>query len=298
MVLFSAGFFAPEMIIHGSYFGDKADVWSIGCILLELVLGHEKFCDVWMTAYDYEVLQDKENFTNTITETVQLLPDHLHFSNDLNDFILSFLEMKPAKRPTVRSLASHSWLKGALDEELSQQRNSRLLNDGRPWSPPGLSPSVSFTVDDGSQLKEYTVTQEVLRAAYNNLSEKERRQMEEYILHHKNDPNAIHLPPITPATPSIGQAKKILRKGNELANNRGFSGSDNNLINSFPQDMGSPVNVGKSMNGNRSPLPSVAEDQVAVDLGAESMTHPHTPNEKPPQQKLVESQSESFIWNN
>ena len=44
------GFFAPEMIMHGSYYGDKADVWSIGCILLELVAGHEKFCDIWMTA--------------------------------------------------------------------------------------------------------------------------------------------------------------------------------------------------------------------------------------------------------
>jgi hypothetical protein len=49
------GFFAPEMIMYGKYYGDKADIWSIGCILLELVLGHEKFCDLWMTAYDYEV---------------------------------------------------------------------------------------------------------------------------------------------------------------------------------------------------------------------------------------------------
>lgn len=287
------------MIIHGTYFGDKADVWSIGCILLELVLGHEKFCDVWMTAYDYEVLQDKETFTNTITETVHQLPDHLHFSNDLNDFILSFLEMKPAKRPAVRSLAAHGWLKGALDEELTAQRNTRLLNDGRPWSPPGLSPSVSFSVEDGAQLlKDHAVTQEVLRAAYNNLSEKERRQMEEYILHHKHDANSIHLPPITPATPSIGQAKKILRKGNELAN-KNFHAPDNNtnLINSFPQDMGSPHAAGKNQNGGgRSPLPSVAEDQALLDLGAESMTHPTTPIDME-KHKLIESQSESLIWN-
>jgi serine/threonine protein kinase len=30
--------------MYGKYYGDKADIWSIGCILLELVL-----------AYDYEV---------------------------------------------------------------------------------------------------------------------------------------------------------------------------------------------------------------------------------------------------
>jgi serine/threonine protein kinase len=66
----SPGFFAPEMITKGSYFGDKADIWSIGCVLLELVVGHEKFCDMWMTAYDYEILQDKEKFKQIIEEKV------------------------------------------------------------------------------------------------------------------------------------------------------------------------------------------------------------------------------------
>jgi serine/threonine protein kinase len=51
------GFFAPEMITQSQYYGDKADIWSTGCILLELILGHERFCEVWMPAYDYEVLQ-------------------------------------------------------------------------------------------------------------------------------------------------------------------------------------------------------------------------------------------------
>jgi serine/threonine protein kinase len=27
------------MITHGSYYGDKSDVWSIGGIMLELILG-------------------------------------------------------------------------------------------------------------------------------------------------------------------------------------------------------------------------------------------------------------------
>jgi len=53
----SPGFFAPEMILHGAYHGDKADLWSVGCIMLELIMGHEQFCDVWMTSYDYDVLQ-------------------------------------------------------------------------------------------------------------------------------------------------------------------------------------------------------------------------------------------------
>ena len=34
----SPGFMAPEMIIDRYYDGVKADWWSIGCILLELIL--------------------------------------------------------------------------------------------------------------------------------------------------------------------------------------------------------------------------------------------------------------------
>ncbi|OWZ05305.1 CAMK/CAMKL/SNRK protein kinase [Phytophthora megakarya] len=36
----SPGFFAPELLLHDSYDGCKADVWSIGCILLEVRLQH------------------------------------------------------------------------------------------------------------------------------------------------------------------------------------------------------------------------------------------------------------------
>lgn len=32
----SPGFFAPELLLHESYDGLKADIWSIGCILLEV----------------------------------------------------------------------------------------------------------------------------------------------------------------------------------------------------------------------------------------------------------------------
>ena len=73
----SPGFFAPEMITAGYYSGDKVDVWSTGCILLELILGHERFCNAWMAAYDYEVLQDKEKFTEAISAAVEKLPSSL-----------------------------------------------------------------------------------------------------------------------------------------------------------------------------------------------------------------------------
>jgi serine/threonine protein kinase len=255
------------MISSGNYFGDKVDVWSIGCILLELVLGHERFCDIWMVAYDYDILQNKELFTQTITETVEQLPDLLNFSSDLNDFILRFLEMKPVKRPTVRSLAVHPWLNGVMDEAIAAGSLAARLygnsGEGRPWSPPTISPSQSFSLDsnDGA-FKDPIVSQEVLRQAYNNLSDKERRQMEEYILQRKNGDNMMKLPPIMPATPNMGNAKKILRKGNELASRSYGPTSESQAF--FVQDHTTPVHtpvqqIGFHTPNSRSPLPSVTE---------------------------------------
>ena len=104
------GFFAPEMLINGTYHGDKVDIWSAGCIMLELLLGHEKFCDVWMVAYDYDLCQNKEQFEMAIKETVEQLPEVLNFSAELNDFILRFLQLRSSRRPTTRALCAHAWL--------------------------------------------------------------------------------------------------------------------------------------------------------------------------------------------
>lgn len=228
------------MIIHGSYYGDKADVWSTGCILLELVAGHEKFCDVWMTAYDYEVLKDKEKFTETINDTLDHLPEVLNFSPELNNFILKFLELSQSKRPSMAQLCGHLWLDGLVDEELQARSALRLtensmslsnlstLSTKYPHPFGGDSPSQSLrnmladeTTEDGEDAEEGH--RRYVEMIFSNLSERERKHMQEYIMHHKNDgPDThhaqMHLPPIVPSTPSIGNAKKILRKGNEIAN--------------------------------------------------------------------------------
>jgi serine/threonine protein kinase len=86
----SPGFFAPEMLLADSYDGFKADVWSVGCILLEvrsattsvyakglsmltkiwcdgqLVLGNAAFSSEWMAIYDLSVLKDHERFADCI----------------------------------------------------------------------------------------------------------------------------------------------------------------------------------------------------------------------------------------
>merc|ERR1711991_650720 len=108
--------FAPELIIDGVYDGKKADVWSIGCVILELILGHEKFCEHWMVAYDYERLQDSELFTKSIKfcvsnlETVFEKDDCNHMSQQLSLFLMRLLEFDPSQRPTLNDLHDDPWL--------------------------------------------------------------------------------------------------------------------------------------------------------------------------------------------
>ena len=40
----SPGFFAPEVLTDEPYDGRKIDVWSLGCVLLEMLLGHQVRC--------------------------------------------------------------------------------------------------------------------------------------------------------------------------------------------------------------------------------------------------------------
>ena len=73
------GFFAPEMISAPQYDGFAVDVWSVGCVLLELLLGHEEFVRVWMPAYSYDHLHDAQEFllqlSGSMRELRRCLPD-------------------------------------------------------------------------------------------------------------------------------------------------------------------------------------------------------------------------------
>ena len=43
----SPGFFAPELMTRKDYDGAIADMWSLGAVMVEMVLGHNDFDDLW-----------------------------------------------------------------------------------------------------------------------------------------------------------------------------------------------------------------------------------------------------------
>ena len=97
----SPGFFAPELLLAKSYDGGKADIWSIGAVMLEMLLGHEVFANVWFPAYDD--LSESEFRTN-VTETLQQLRDvkaECPSTRTLPILVDQLLHMDPNKRSPI-----------------------------------------------------------------------------------------------------------------------------------------------------------------------------------------------------
>ena len=208
------------MIIRGTYYGDKADIWSCGCILLELTLGHEKFCDEWMTAYDYEVLQDKADFAKEIRLTIERLVDALSFSNELNELICKFLRLRSSLRPGIREVCSDAWFGGIIN----------LGPSAVPSPMPQMSPSVTnrhsvYGIEDAEGGTE--VDPELLQKSFQSMSERERQMYEKHNEHIVGDDrhHLLHLPPIEPQTPNMQAARKILKKGADLVSHVSASGA-------------------------------------------------------------------------
>jgi len=190
----SPGFFAPEMIVHGSYFGDKADVWSTGCILLELILGHERFCDAWMSAYDFDVLQDKERFDDMIKTTVKGLPDALEFPKDLRDFVLQFLRIRSSERPDILQICRHPWVAEDMKRvlgDLTGQQSALSADEGEdedhPAPPLRVPDSPSQHVMSShsrhvSRTGSVNITS-IVKAVGASFSERERRMVEDHNSH-------------------------------------------------------------------------------------------------------------------
>ncbi|EQC31992.1 CAMK/CAMKL protein kinase [Saprolegnia diclina VS20] len=109
----SPGFFAPEILLAETYDGFKADVWSLGCILLELLLGNTFFLSVWMTAYSLDVLGDRALYRDTIHANLAKLRDALDapamqlYSPPIKELLLLMLDASTKTRLGIQDVYEH-----------------------------------------------------------------------------------------------------------------------------------------------------------------------------------------------
>jgi serine/threonine protein kinase len=109
----SPGFFGPEMVTEKSYWGDKVDLWSCGAVLLEMVLGHEKFSKTWMPAYEPELVKNREEFAKAVKGAVNRVKKLPGLSVHLIDLLGKILNINSSERTSIKDILRHPWLIGA-----------------------------------------------------------------------------------------------------------------------------------------------------------------------------------------
>ena len=103
------GFFAPEMILHEKFEGRTADMWSLGCIILEITLG---FTQEWLDCYD-----GADNNPTYFRKTLESCLNEINIRQYpkhglLLDMIHNCLSIEPSKRITSEHALLHPWFKG------------------------------------------------------------------------------------------------------------------------------------------------------------------------------------------
>ncbi|KAJ4905434.1 Mitogen-activated protein kinase kinase kinase 1 [Raphanus sativus] len=93
---------APEVINpkHTDGYGNSADIWSLGCTVLEMLTRKIPYCDL---EYPYQAL-----FRIGKAELPDI-PDTL--SLQARDFIVQCLKAKPEERPTAAELLNHPFVR-------------------------------------------------------------------------------------------------------------------------------------------------------------------------------------------
>jgi tRNA A-37 threonylcarbamoyl transferase component Bud32 len=100
------GFYAPEMKLLGIAEGRKADLWSAGVTLLELVEGLPL---AWMDAYAEE---DPDYFRAELEDCLVIVADRDYFTSPVvHDLVMQLLDWTPANRPTCLEVLNHDFLR-------------------------------------------------------------------------------------------------------------------------------------------------------------------------------------------
>jgi len=226
----SPGFFAPEMVIgeDSTYNGFAADVWSVGCVMLELIMGHDEFCRVWMTSYDYDILQDDTKFEKVLGQAVVNLAkcQNLTIKEDMNNFMKQLLVIEPSLRLTASDMMGDRW----LPEVAKVTETNAGGEQKRDQKENKLAPNTSK--DAPSQSAVSRDKQSFFRNSFSSRARKHfagvNERGDKVVLNDdpsintsvdRNDSSQhieIKLPPIEPGTPSCKAARKVIVEGGKI----------------------------------------------------------------------------------
>ena len=132
----SPGFIAPEVVSEDTCDGRFVDLFALGCLLLNLVLGNVMFDTIWMAVFEPEMLADEGLFNTALHCTLAQLrkmppfskaasPDGSSDKNEeeassqqrtfteIGNMMFGLLEVDPKNRMPIGTAHHHCWLAAA-----------------------------------------------------------------------------------------------------------------------------------------------------------------------------------------
>jgi mitogen-activated protein kinase kinase kinase len=103
---------APEVINQQRY-GRKADIWSLGCTIIEMASGRPPWSEVGVNPIAVMMKVAKTDKPPTYP------PD---ISNEMKSFLDACLQIKPEDRWSVKRLVTHPFVKRREQRYLSQNK--------------------------------------------------------------------------------------------------------------------------------------------------------------------------------
>jgi serine/threonine protein kinase len=143
----SPGFFAPELLLDAEYNVFLVDVWSIGCVMVEIIMGREWFECNWMPVYRPENLRDLRTFRTDLKLALDELwvdiEEHgSKVSGECKSVMRKMLEVEPKNRITVAQLCMHPFislnhLSALIQEKPNKPRKRHSMMTVSALGPPG-----------------------------------------------------------------------------------------------------------------------------------------------------------------
>ncbi|KAF4689488.1 hypothetical protein FOZ63_004376 [Perkinsus olseni] len=108
---------APEVARKRAQYGPQADMWSVGCVLYELLSGLEPF-DADTEEELYAAIQDANpSFTD---------PEWKEATTSAKDLTKKLLTAQPTKRLSAREALEHEWLRGEASDDYLESAHASL----------------------------------------------------------------------------------------------------------------------------------------------------------------------------
>ena len=117
---------SPQIHDHQPYNGEKADIFSLGAILIKLVTGRQGFNGSGVNDPCYQFIRNG-NIPQYWNHWDHFTGDHNNYSNEFKDLYISMVSFNEINRPTIAQILNHHWF-DEINNMNEQQLNQLELN--------------------------------------------------------------------------------------------------------------------------------------------------------------------------